>query len=289
MYSWWFHKRAFLLTLAIILSLASFFGFYFAFWNKKSESTTIDNGNKTILFWNSFYGDPNFGIGHGRFARNCPIYNNCYATSNRSFLSIDDFDAVIFHGINQEIDIKDLPEKRSQKQRYVFVTVESPANRNVARKFDGFFNMTMTHHLDSDVVWNYADYVLKNNDSVIKGPLIGPNKWLEEEKDSEKNILMTENDKEEEKQLGAIVDGKKKIVAWYRSNCWTRSHRENYVEELSRYVKVNKFGLCNSIEHCPENEDCFKTVLEPNYFFHLVFENSLCDDYVTEKLFRTFK
>ena len=68
------------------------------------------------------------------------------------------------------------------------------------------------------------------------------------------------------------------------SNCKTHSKREDYVRALQRIIPVDVFGGCGDLK-CAKNE-CNK-FLEENYIFYLAFENSLCSDYVTEKLFRT--
>jgi len=56
-----------------------------------------------------------------------------------------------------------------------------------------------------------------------------------------------------------------------------------YVKELSKYIDVDIYGKCGEFS-CDRNRDCFSDVAEADYFFYLSFENSFCDDYVTEKL-----
>lgn len=80
-----------------------------------------------------------------------------------------------------------------------------------------------------------------------------------------------------------VVRGKSKLVTWFVSNCQAKSGRLKYVEELSRHIGVDVYGECGTFR-CKRSESCFSDVVEPNYFFYLSFENSFCDDYVTEKL-----
>ena len=75
---------------------------------------------------------------------------------------------------------------------------------------------------------------------------------------------------------------KKKLVAWLVSHCKTQSKREILVKTLKRYIPVDIYGKCGRT--CPGN--C-REYLAANYKFYLSFENSLCMDYVTEKLFYT--
>ena len=80
--------------------------------------------------------------------------------------------------------------------------------------------------------------------------------------------------------------GQRKPVAWLVSHCHTSSQRELYVNELQKYVPVDIFGRCGKPLKCTVGRDeCFKEI-EEQYQFYLSFENSLCRDYATEKLYR---
>lgn len=66
-----------------------------------------------------------FGVGD-RFKK-CKV-PHCYATPDRKVLSnVDAFDAILFHGI--EMDLVNLPQVRSSKQRYIFFSWESSLSR----------------------------------------------------------------------------------------------------------------------------------------------------------------
>lgn len=74
-------------------------------------------------------------------------------------------------------------------------------------------------------------------------------------------------------------------VCWLVSNCQTQSNREVYVNNLKRYIDVNVYGKCGN-NSCPHSQaiDCYRW-LSQRCKFYLSFENSLCTDYSTEKLY----
>eukprot|EP00095_Tigriopus_kingsejongensis_P002499 snap_masked-scaffold64_size435223-processed-gene-2.15 protein:Tk02499 transcript:snap_masked-scaffold64_size435223-processed-gene-2.15-mRNA-1 annotation:"hypothetical protein DAPPUDRAFT_41601" len=71
------------------------------------------------------------------------------------------------------------------------------------------------------------------------------------------------------------------------SNCHTNSERENYANELAKFINVTVMGKCGPMK-CKadsKSEDICLQELK-SYKFYLSFENSICDDYVTEKFFQ---
>lgn len=68
-------------------------------------------------------------------------------------------------------------------------------------------------------------------------------------------------------------------------NC--NSDRMTYIRELQKYMNVSIYGKCGTLK-CPENIDCRKYISE-KYLLYFAFENSICNGYVTEKLFDTLK
>ncbi|OQV25735.1 putative Glycoprotein 3-alpha-L-fucosyltransferase A [Hypsibius exemplaris] len=116
-----------------------------------------------------------------------------------------------------------------------------------------FFNWTLTYRLDSDIRAHYTYRV----------PL--------------------------EKERRNFAAGKRKMVVWIVSHCQTSSEREKYVRELRKYVAVDVYGRCGNLS-CGRNgtdEVCLDVMRE--YKFYLSFENSMCRDYVTEKMIRALE
>ena len=177
--------------------------------------------------------------------------DNCVVTSNRCLASLSHY--VIFHAYDLRT-LEVLPPKTSSQQ-WIYYNLESPSNsdrRSLARiqeQIDG----VMSYRLDSRIPIPYGRIVRRqSSQAVMPVPL------------------------------------KRKRVAWFVSNCVTASRREELVHKLSLFIQVDVYGACGSLE-CPVGDDSCNRMLERDYAFYLAFENSLCKDYVTEKLFRTLK
>ena len=172
---------------------------------------------------------------------------------------------------------------RLPHQLYVFLTLESAAYTGTVKlsDWDSFFNITMTYRQDSDVFLPYG--------RIVEAKKVDQSK---------KTIKMRK---------------KKYLAAWLVSNCkthsgsvfqyevpttlnhWIFSRREDLVRQLERYLppdSLHIYGKCGN-RTCPgtslENkEDCWK-MIEDNYKFYFSLENSVCRDYVTEKMFEALK
>lgn len=113
------------------------------------------SGIKTVLLWNTLFGDRNFYFGEGNAVfRDCPV-DRCKIFNYRDYLNVEDYDAILFHG--NELSGYGMPARRRPQQLYVYVNLESPANRAIPCEYDeDYFNLTMTYRLDSDVPWTYS-------------------------------------------------------------------------------------------------------------------------------------
>ena len=229
---------------------------------------SITRTMKTILVWNAYYRVEVgvFGYGHEPFVRNqCPV-SDCLMTTNRSHVPLDQFDAILFNvpllfNVSQKF-----PERgqRRPEQRYIFFTQESPAyNVEDLRRHDSVFNWTMSYQRFSDIPLLYGRY-----EPLGERPAAAAIDW----------------------QLTA---NKSKLVAWFASHCDTQSLRERYIRKLKQHVDVDVYGLCGPLkcgfvwETGLSRPECYQ-IMERDYKFYLSFENSLCVDYATEKLFRIF-
>lgn len=101
---------------------------------------------KYILYWSKYWNLDDFGFGFGRENfKNCRV-NNCFTTNNKSFLPVDEFDALIFHGVQYQENAMNNPSNRSSKQVYIYFNAETPFNTPENLNFSpGFFNWTLSY------------------------------------------------------------------------------------------------------------------------------------------------
>ncbi|XP_026324882.1 alpha-(1,3)-fucosyltransferase 10-like [Hyposmocoma kahamanoa] len=86
-------------------------------------------------------------------------------------------------------------------------------------------------------------------------------------------------------------------ILYLQSHCLTSTERDLYVQELIKYQTIDSFGACLNNKEIPLNlrrdsfymsklysEDILKFIAR--YKFVIAIENSVCNDYVTEKFWR---
>ena len=236
----------------------------------KLKPKNVTKKLKRILYWNDYYGSRNFGFCCGRnpYLKYYCENTNCYTSKDRTG-DLSSFDAIVFHG--RSLNINDIPKKRYPHQLYVFLTIESAAYPGIGNfsVWEDFFNITMTYRLDSDVPLLYGS--------------IERNKHI-------KKILPVKT-----KQKKQFIKQKKHLIAWLVSNCHTQSKRELLIEDLRQYLpadSIHIYGKCGN-KRCSRDspdarDDCW-SMLEKDYKFYLALENSICPDYVTEKMFEALK
>lgn len=230
-----------------------------------------------ILIWSEANLTPELSNRQGQLYfinRKCRI-QNCFLTSNVSYFSdVRDFDVIMFNTMTLDHNLT-LPSARSEDQKYVFLSDESPALYPTPTRYNGFFNLTFTYRLDSDATWKF--YVIRNKE----GRIIGPNmdiKWIDS-----KDMKPTSD------EIKRKLLNKSKAAAWFVSHCGTPSKRDelgkNLNEELAKYnLHIDIYGDCGNLK-CSriKGDECFAPI-ESDYYFYLAFENSMCEDYVTEKI-----
>lgn len=162
---------------------------------------------------------------------------------------------------------KDFPRSRPVGQKWIMHIIESPWKSTYVdfSRFDNLFNVTLTYHTKSDIVANYSHGYFRRRSM---GEQI---EWLKHHKASN------------------YASGKKRPVAAFISNCHAHSNRVQYIKHLKRYIAVDIYGRCGSLT-CRRNisRECYY-MLNRTYKFYLSFENMICQEYVTEKLWNVIK
>nr|XP_045610430.1 alpha-(1,3)-fucosyltransferase C-like [Procambarus clarkii]XP_045610431.1 alpha-(1,3)-fucosyltransferase C-like [Procambarus clarkii] len=212
---------------------------------------------KKILFWNEVFGNRYFYFGFGReaFLRAGCRVNTCTVTADRSRFPLRDLDAVLFHFRSGDASF---PTERSAHTRYVFWLLEPPPHFfRDPNPYKNVFNWTITYRLDSDFPLPYGRVFRRRTPLA---PL-------------DRNYAA----------------GKTKMAAWFVSNCNPISGRTQLVNTLRKWIQVDQYGHCGK-RKCERKtaRKCYKMVSD-DYKFYFSFENSLCQDYVTEKFFNILR
>ena len=183
--------------------------------------------------------------------QSCPVHNCMLLPMNGTYSHVD---AYIFHLFGKE-KVK-MPKKRNLNQKYIFISRESESRTTVPTKMKDIFNVTISYRSDADIPIPYGAIRRKSPADTRPGP--GTN----------------------------FAANKTGLAAWVVSHCETPSKREVYVRKLQQFISVDVYGDCGTND-CPR-KGCWEKINQ-KYKFYLAFENSLCVDYVTEKLYRTLK
>ncbi|KAH3894149.1 hypothetical protein DPMN_018307 [Dreissena polymorpha] len=196
--------------------------------------------------------------------KTCP-YSNCYTSKDRQ--KIHQASAIMFE-IRKGGGLSSSPpipmNQRNPDQAWVFFIAEPPLfNADPSEPYfqpnwSFAMNWSMTFMRDADIFFPYG--TLERRTEV-------PNR-----------------------NYSAIFDQKTKAAAWFVRNCITPNKREKYVDELQRAgVEVDIYGACSKkgLRLPRFSTDAAKKTLS-QYKFYLSFENSNCEDYVTEKLFSNY-
>lgn len=235
---------------------------------------------RSILLWSSFFEDdrwklPGDTLGPQNFRNDlhCPIYQ-CELSNRHDLLpDLELYDAIVFHAAQPFPLLKPLPPRRRSHQAYVFALMEPPGEtKHRLSDEQNFYNLTMSYRLDSDIVWPYAQFM-----DIKTGARVAPSLQTYWRRPP---ILGSWNDS----KILELFPKKTKMVAWFVSHCKTLSRREELAEALQKHIEVDIYGSCGSLS-CARGDPRCDEMLDTDYKFYLAFENSLCVDYVTEKLY----
>lgn len=213
-----------------------------------------------LLWWTPFTGDPGT-------ARKCG-QNMCFFTVDKHYYRHPQTKVLLFYG--SDVNIKQLPIPREPHHEWALMHEESPKNNYILTQpeFISLFNHTSSFKRESDfpLTLQYVESI----------------EWLESTKylvpTADKTALLAE--------LAPVF--------YAQSDCQVPSDRDAYVENFMKYMKVDSYGSCIHNRDLPthlvnplpgmEHEDFYK--LQAKYKFSFAMENAICDDYITEKIWR---
>ncbi|KAM9820167.1 alpha-(1,3)-fucosyltransferase 7 [Neosynchiropus ocellatus] len=243
-------KRLLLLAFVVVIPLYTFCGWMSTFQIPKLPTPThIKSSHErnvtTVLLWTWPFGK-HFDLDEDVCQKRYDI-PRCRLVSQRLLFSTADF--VVFH--NRELMKNErlpLNLPRPQGQRWVWLSLESPAHNGDVKKYVNIFNLTMSYRRDSDISIPYGELVPKPT----------PVKDLDLD----------------------VFQDKTHLVCWLVSNYKSYYKRTAVYLQLKSIVPIKVYGRWSGNPLSPSE----KLPTLRRCWFYLAFENSQAKDYITEKL-----
>nr|XP_006004976.1 PREDICTED: alpha-(1,3)-fucosyltransferase 11 isoform X2 [Latimeria chalumnae] len=230
------------------------------------NNDTRSNKQLPILLWWSENLFPHFP---GETERIDCHKSSCLVTKNKKVKLHKRTKSILFYGT--DFRAYEAPLPRLLHQTWALFHEESPMNNYILSHWPGIrlFNYTATFRRESD--YPLSLQWLPNMDY-----LLNPAVSLEEKTRLRKQGFAP--------------------VLYMQSHCDVPSDRDRYVQELMKYIKIDSYGKCLHNQDLP-NERLVDTMTATSedsefmhfiskYKFHLALENAICNDYMTEKLWR---
>ncbi|XP_077289962.1 alpha-(1,3)-fucosyltransferase C-like [Arctopsyche grandis] len=170
----------------------------------------------------------------------------CSVVFKKEFYNIEDYDAIVFDEDTQH------PEVRYDHQKYVFISEKPPKQRS---SHNTNYHVTMTYRMDSDIY--ISPFSIVDTSGNVVSPKLKPS-WKRPDVKHLQDML-------------DIFKRKSKLVAWLNRN---ETESNLYVQKLRQYIEVDEYT----------SEDDLYARLKGDYYFYLSFEDTMCVDYVSEKV-----
>ncbi|KAI0217036.1 Alpha-(1,3)-fucosyltransferase C, partial [Lamellibrachia satsuma] len=208
-----------------------------------------------MIYWTTVFLKKDWGFGadleHCRHLK-----DKCIFSTDRSLYRTAD--VMLLH----MRDTFEIPKYRPPHQKWAFGIMESPVYTGLDLvQIRRLFNVTMTYKRTSNIPWLYGRCrPLSNSEITVK---LAAYRRIN------------------------FAAGKKHVAAWFTSNCNAQSKRQVYVTNLMKYLDIHVYGICGGTYSCPKGDAtrCLE-IVNKDYKFMFAFENSLCEDYVTEKVWQ---
>ena len=251
-------------------------------WKNKILHKAYEQRVIRILTWTDVSGNnPIWFRGQQEGVPLCDTPIPCEYSSNHSLYNISD--VIMFH-TRHVSNRRAMPSFRLPHQHWMTYLRESPTrNAKVMTPYNTWFNWTIAYTMNADIIKPYG-ICLPNREKVAKDP--------SSITDAIRRVYGKRADSMPWVKQNNIynytsfnhAEGKTRLVLWAVSNCRSPSRRENYVNQLKRHIKVDIVGKCADNERDTSNPPVTK--LLRSHTFYLSFENSICPEYITEKVWQ---
>lgn len=220
----------------------------------------VQNRFPIIIWWTPFTGQKHVVRRCGR--------GRCLFTHNRGVKDHTRTRAFMWYGT--DLRFRDLPLPRRPKHDWALLHEESPKNNwpIVHEPVISLFNHTCTFRRESS--YPITLQYLPSMEYLMARPRFDI---------FEKNRLI------KEEGLAPVL--------YVQSDCDVPSDRDRYVRKLMKYIRVDSLGKCEHNRDLPAefvnpltmDDNGFHQIIA-RYKFAVTFENAICNDYMTEKLWR---
>uniref|UniRef100_UPI00398F8279 alpha-(1,3)-fucosyltransferase 11 n=1 Tax=Pristiophorus japonicus TaxID=55135 RepID=UPI00398F8279 len=238
-------------------------------WRAANATRRAADGELPVLLWWSERLFPH-GPGGGKAERiECGLGSSCLVTRDKRARGRRRTRALLFYGTDFRADRAPLP--RPPHQTWALFHEESPMNNYLLSHAAGvrLFNLTATFrrhsHYPLALQWLPGAAYLRR----AAPPLPRANRL---------------------RRRGRAA------VLYLQSHCPVAADRDRYVRRLMEYIQIDSYGQCLNNKELPNDrlvDTLTATTEDPEfmdfistYKFHLAMENAICDDYMTEKLWR---
>ncbi|OWF36239.1 alpha-(1,3)-fucosyltransferase 10-like [Mizuhopecten yessoensis] len=196
----------------------------------------------------------------------------CDVSVRRGLKNDPNVRAFLFYGT--EFEFSHLPLPRLPRHLWALEHDESPKN-----------NEFIFSHEEVMTLFNYTSTFKRESSYPVTTMALPSVTWLQ----STEYFLTSARKNELQNRKGLAP------VLFVHSDCNVPSARDEYLSMLQKFIKVDVYGRCHTNKELPthlrgmekyQKKDFFKFVAQ--YKFAFAFENAVCDDYMTEKLWRPF-
>ncbi|XP_052705260.1 glycoprotein 3-alpha-L-fucosyltransferase A-like [Crassostrea angulata] len=217
------------------------------------ESNSINNKTLVILWYNLPF-----------YLKSSVTYfqaNKCSNFRSTCILSTVNSDIIRSSGvIFTHSTLPRTPPMRNTSQVWIFNTLENKAFTHWPNSaWDYKFEWTMSYRRNADVSRPYGKIIRL--------------------------------DKSIHRNYSEVFRQKTKFGVWMSGHCPVPSRRKEYIEKLQKYIDIDTFGSCGKKKcgtRTPAMNDCLKN-FSRDYKFYFSFENNICRDYSTEKVFNFYQ